>query len=136
MEIIEQLATFVQNKSFIENVMICYKEIESYSELLENWDGYNAAPIDSVVICNTIFSLSIILNFTSIPEITPTSNGTIGLEWENKGKVAYLEIGITKMSFYLTRPNKEPIYIDGNIEDIFLVSVKIGILISTLIDGE
>jgi hypothetical protein len=136
MEIIELLAKFVKNKSFIENVTTCCKEIERFSDLSEDWDGYGALPIGSMVTHNTILSLSIILNFSSISEITPISNGTIGLECKKNDKVAYLEIGNTKMSFYLTQPNKEPIYIYSDVEDIFLTSIRIGILISTLIDGE
>ena len=130
MEIIELLAKLVKSKSFNENVTTCTLEIESYNDFLEGRDGYDGLLIGSIVIHNTIFSLSIILNLASIPEITPTSHGTIGLEWEKNNKVAYLEIGNTKMSFYLTQPNKEPIYIDANVEDIFLTSIKIGILIS------
>lgn len=97
------------------------KIIETFGLYEENWDGYGALPIHSQTKENALkfledfrFIVSKSGNNALIPllELTPNTNGTINFEWEDHDKIANLDIGKTRISFFITQPNHEPIIID------------------------
>ena len=63
-------------------------KLKAISELQDNWDGYGAAPlVNSVIIDANDFLLKLLKQ----PEIFPTADGTIQMEYE-KDNGDYLEI--------------------------------------------
>jgi hypothetical protein len=105
-------------------------QIEELSRLEENWDGYGGIPIKESTKLHSLAALRGILLAAPNPEITPNPNGTLSFEWETQRGVAHLEIGQTKMSFYLKPRVGDAIFIDANASDMLLNSIKIGILVS------
>jgi len=112
-------------KSFPEQLLFdrntynaCKTAIESFSLYKENWDGYGALSIDPQTKKNALDFLLKLNLFTnkvalSFPELTPNTNGTINFEWEEHDKIANLDIGKTRLSFFITRPGYAPIIYDG-----------------------
>lgn len=90
-----------------------HHQIEALSKLEENWDGYGGLPTtrESRVYARRFLAHAspAILN----PEITPSSNGTIGLEWQSNHGEAYLEIGRTRYSGHIQPKHGGTIYIEG-----------------------
>jgi hypothetical protein len=87
--------------------------IEGLGKLQENWDGYGALPVthESCVFAQGLVAIAPAM--MPNPEVTPTSNGTIGLEWESRNGDAYLEIGRTRYSGHIQLRNGKTIYIEG-----------------------
>jgi hypothetical protein len=105
-------------------------QIEELSEMQADWDGYGALPINAATKYNSITSLRGILIYVPAPEITPNPNGTLSFEWETKRGSAHLEIGQTRLSFYIKPKIGEPAFLDASADDILLNSINVGILVS------
>ena len=88
-------------------------EIESLSQLDEDWDGYGAVKISSETRNNALHILHTLPSKLATPDIVPNPNGTISFEWENDKTVAHLEIGKTRFSLYVKPPNGNPALADG-----------------------
>lgn len=65
--------------------------LERMRDLEENWDGYGGRPIDSDIINRAI---TLVWNLPIIPEVYPTSNGDIQLEFDTRE--IYLEFVVKK----------------------------------------
>lgn len=79
-----------------------------------DWDGYGAIAISAGVCANAKrFLLSSPPDLSS-PEITPTSNGTMNLEWASNDAEAYLEIGETRYTGHIQVKAGDTIYLDGS----------------------
>ena len=89
------------------------REIAALALLQEDWDGYGAARIQNQTVTNAQIAADLVLRTAPMPDITPNPNGTISMEWESKMGVAYLEIGKTQYSCYVSRQAKEPLLYDG-----------------------
>jgi hypothetical protein len=105
-------------------------QIEELSRLQDNWDGYGAVPISEYTKYHSMAALRGILGSAPHPDITPNPNGTLSFEWETQRGVAHLEVGQTKMSFYIKPLVGEPIFIDANTSDMLLTSITIGVFVS------
>jgi hypothetical protein len=105
-------------------------EIEELSKLRANWDGYGGVPISEYTKYNSMAALRGILLSAPHPDITPNPNGTLSFEWETQRGVAHLEVGQTRMSFYIKSLVGEPIFIDSSTSDMLLNSIRIGLLVS------
>lgn len=72
-------------------------------ELADGWHGHGSMRIaDSVI--QRVQEAVVLINQAGnlpVPEITPTSNGTISLEWENTIVSIYVEIGRTRMNGFI-----------------------------------
>lgn len=89
--------------------------IEAIGTLGEGWDGYDAIAISPVVCANAKTFLTIGPLELSVPEITPTSNGTLNFEWTSNNAEAYLEIGQTRFTGHIQTKKGETIYLDGTL---------------------
>jgi hypothetical protein len=89
--------------------------IEAIGTLGEGWDGYDAIAISPVVCSNAKTFLRIGPSELSVPEITPTSNGTLNFEWASNNAEAYLEIGQTRFTGHIQTKKGETIYLDGTL---------------------
>jgi len=87
--------------------------INELKELQENWDGYESYAI-SPQACE--HALGLIHNIPSdviSPDITPTSNGTISMEWNLKNIDLFLEIGRTSYSLICKRKAGASVFYNG-----------------------
>jgi len=91
--------------------------IESIGNLQVGWDGYGATPVSSDVCANAKKFLFSSPSELSTPEITPTSSGTMNLEWTSNNADAYLEIGRTRYTGHIQSKNGETIYLDGSLTE-------------------
>lgn len=80
--------------------------VTEFSKYTENWNGYDANPIDSDVIMRSYEFINMIakenLIYSWDPQVFPTANGTLQFEYEPDSSI-YLEIEIfpdTYVIFY------------------------------------
>jgi hypothetical protein len=118
------------NSEGLSRLAVAENQIEELSRLQENWDGYGGIPINDSTKYNSMAALRGVLVCAPQPDITPNPNGTLSFEWETPRGVAHLEVGQTKMSFYIKPLVGEAIFIDANTSDMLLSSIMIGILVS------
>ena len=81
------------------------KSIEEFSQLENNWDGYGAIPISLKSSENAKQFISTLSEelFENFYDGFPNTHGTISFEWKNKNEEEFfVEIGDTKMSYFLT----------------------------------
>src|SRR5438105_1467474 len=69
--------------------------LDELSKLKLDWDGYGALPValEGCAPARTFVALT--PQGMLAPEINPTSNGTVSLEWVSRDGEAYIEIGRT-----------------------------------------
>ncbi|MFM0543989.1 hypothetical protein PQR29_04600 [Paraburkholderia strydomiana] len=97
----------------------CFEEIDELAQLQLNWDGYGghalgAGAVQAAIRACVAFSRANL----PVPEISPKSGGTIGLSWELAEGEAYIEIGNTTFSGYLTVENFETALFSGAADEI------------------
>jgi hypothetical protein len=109
------------------------RQIDEFESLLGNWDGYDALPINQNTAFNARSALPGLLAAAPVPDITPNPNGTLSFEWEIPTGSAHLEIGQSRISFYLIREGQKPIFINDNTVNIGKSTALIGNLVSTLL---
>jgi hypothetical protein len=105
-------------------------QIEELSTMPLGWDGYGALPISPATKYNALIALRGILSAAPSPDITPNPNGTVSFEWRTDQGEAHLEIGQTKVSFYIKPTSGNPIFIDASTENLLTHSIEIGYLVS------
>ena len=74
----------------------CHKlvqEIQNFAGLEENWDGEGALPVIKEVRENSVEAIRRLYRIWGEPEVTPSSNGTVILEWFHGDVEFYLEVG-------------------------------------------
>jgi len=83
-----------------EALMPILKEIDAFVNLIDNWDGYGAIPLLSVVRDNAI----IVLKYFTIPpsDYYPNPQGTISIKYDCDIHQLNLEIGTTQFTYYTT----------------------------------
>lgn len=91
--------------------------LDELSELQDNWDGYGAPRLDRAVTDNARVALRLFLSRGLVPEITPTSNGTVSFEWEGDHAEAYFEVGQTTFSMYVKPFKGVTSYFDGKVAE-------------------
>jgi hypothetical protein len=120
----------ILNPEGLSRLAVAENQIEELSRLQENWDGYGGIPINEFTKYHAMVTVRGILVYAPLPDITPNPNGTLSFEWETPRGVAHLEVGQTKMSFYIKLLIGEPVFSDANTSDTLLNSIKIGSLVS------
>ena len=69
------------------------EEIQGFAGLEENWDGEGALPVIAEVRKNSVDAVERLYKIWGEPEVTPSSNGTVILEWFHDDVEFYLEVG-------------------------------------------
>ena len=105
-------------------------QIEELCKMPAGWDGYCALPISLTTKHNSLNALMDILSYTNAPDITPNPNGTLSFEWETAQGAGHLEIGQTRLSFYIQPKNGDPIFLDASADDLHASAINIGYLVS------
>lgn len=105
--------------SVVEAWEKCIDEINSLGTLEHNWDGYGGHAIGEAAM-NAALRACVVFATANLPapEASPKSSGTIGLSWELSDAEAYLEIGNTTFSGYLSLPDYEPALLGGPVDEI------------------
>lgn len=107
---------FVPEATRIEQSKSAQLAIKEMTALGENWDGYGAAAISEQTCDNALRFVSLIAaapHGLPAPEISPKPNGTISFEWETPRVEAYLEIGNTRYSGFVTTDQQPPALFEG-----------------------
>lgn len=90
--------------------------------LQDNWDGYGGSAISTEAMKNAVQFFDLIEGFPgalAIPEMSPTSSGTISFTWDAFGSDIYIEIGNTRFSgFVKSRSAAEPLLFEGHVDEI------------------
>lgn len=127
----------VPNQDFTKSTISVFSEwdyvenqIEELSKMPVCWDGYDALPIRLTTKYNSLYALRHIRRYTNAPDITPNPNGTLSFEWETAQGVGHLEIGQTRLSFYIQLQQGDPIFLDASSDNLQASAIKIGHLIA------
>jgi len=92
------------------------QEILSFKSLINNWDGYNAMPLEIESASNTIYLINLLDEkiVGSIDDLYPNPHGTISFEWVNSfNEKIYLEIGNESFSFFVKFNSSKPLFFDN-----------------------
>jgi hypothetical protein len=89
--------------------------LDAFRDLQDNWDGYGALPISLQAInqAQALLSSQSVYAQLAIPDITPTPNGTLVVEWQGLHGEAAFEIGNTRVSGVIKPDRAQPLYING-----------------------
>lgn len=81
---------------YTEQVFYYYQaisDLESLTQLPDNWDGHGAQPVDDIAQeAATRMLRRLMVHGVPRPDILPTSNGGVAFEWESKQISLSLEI--------------------------------------------
>ena len=94
-----------------------FSEVRKLGLLRDNWDGYGGCAVTTAAVNNLVQAFSVMSGSDPaipVPEVSPTSSGTISLTWEDASIDAVLEFGVTRYSGYVQIPNQPVIYLDGS----------------------
>ena len=94
-----------------------FSEVRALGLLRANWDGYQALGISNLVVDNALRALKMMSTSNPsipIPNVTPTSSGTISLIWDTSELDAVLEFGLTRYSGYLQGRHEPIVYLEGS----------------------
>ena len=89
--------------------------LEEIRKLKQDWDGYGALPITAEGCSHARTFIALTPKGMLMPEISPTSNGTISLEWESGNGDAYVEIGRTRYSGHIQTRHGSTFYLEGQL---------------------
>lgn len=90
-----------------------FEKIVSFKSLVNNWDGYNAIPLEVKSSSNAIELVSMLndKDLMQLSDVFPNPNGTVSFEWENDSEeVLSLEIGNNTFSYYIKFSNQAPLF--------------------------
>lgn len=109
-----RIAPSVPNTSELMSAQVA---LEQLSHLKEDWDGYGALAVASDACAHAQRFLASPPQGMLVPEVSPTSNGTVSLEWASSEGNAYLEIGRTRYSGHIQSRGKT-IYLQGQLANL------------------
>jgi hypothetical protein len=102
--------------SHSERYATAFEQLNVFSNLGNNWDGYGGVPISEqaikharTLLCTQLYTQA----HLALPEITPTPNGTLVIEWQGRHGEAAVEIGNTRVSGVIKPENSPTICIAG-----------------------
>jgi len=91
-------------------------QLADFSRLGDNWDGYGGAPISREAIALVRSVLGAQMRNPGglvFPEIVPTPNGTVALEWQEGGGEAVVEVGEERISGFVKLPSGVAVFLEG-----------------------
>lgn len=93
------------------------QQLNQLEVLADNWDGYGGASFSQSALEQARKMLGAQLHSSgkvSLPNIVPTSNGTVALEWQEGDGEAVVEIGSTRVSGFIKAHNAPPVFLSGS----------------------
>ena len=97
--VIEKLRGETVDKTFPPELTQNLSKLEEIKNLKRNWNGNNSKPVSKKLVNKT---KSLIINLTRQPQIFPTANNSIQLEYDGENN-SYLEFQVSKdksLAFY------------------------------------
>lgn len=91
------------------------QNILSFKSLINNWDGYEALPLEVESAGNTIYLINLLEDdlIGRIDDFYPNPHGTISFEWiNNLNEKVYLEVGNKSFSYFAKFNSSEPLFFD------------------------
>jgi len=93
------------------------KRLREFQNLNDNWDGYNSAGISALAVDEAVALLNAHAGLggkLSLPQVYPTTNGTIAMEWQEGDGEAVVEVASTGVSGFVRPPaSAATYYING-----------------------
>jgi hypothetical protein len=94
--------------SLESNKMRCALEkLDGFTKLLYNWNGNNAEPISPTLIQ---LARNIISNLNMTPDIFPTAQNSIQMEYEEEGKYLEFEVFTSHINVYYVNDDEDQTY--------------------------
>ena len=90
-----------QPKLIAERLFPLYRELSSFSELSDGWDGEGSVAPKPSVITNAIRFLRLLPDSVKLPDATASADGEVGVYWKSSG--VYIDIGFPsdgRISYY------------------------------------
>jgi len=106
------------------------RQIADFSDMQAGWDGHDAVPIAAAVGYNSLLALQSILSHAPLQDITPNPNGTISFEWDTDFGFAALEVGQSRISFFVKSQTGSALFLDGTANDLPTIAIKAGIMVA------
>lgn len=100
---VEQAANLLTKQEAEKEHIEILNEIEAFTKLNANWDGYGAIPMCEEVFENTKPILKVLEIEPN--EFYPNAHGTLSLEYTKRNNFLSLEIGIDRFSYYVNNNN-------------------------------
>ena len=95
-------------------------KLNELANLADNWDGYGGAAISQSTLDHVRKLLGAQVLYgrdLSLPDLMPTSNGTIALEWQEPDGEAIVEIGENDLSGFVRTREDEHVVLGGSASD-------------------
>ncbi|WP_242203231.1 hypothetical protein [Aestuariivivens insulae] len=115
-----QIDNLIETANKLKTVRFTKKEviqnILSFKSLINNWDGYEALPLEVESAGNTIYLLNLLEDdlIGRIDDFYPNPHGTISFEWMNNlNEKVYLEVGNKSFSYFAKFNSSEPLFFDN-----------------------
>lgn len=89
------------------------KKIVSFESLKQNWDGYEAIPLEVNSAANSINIINLLDEkiVERIDDIYPNTHGTISFDWTNSSNERLsIEVGNNTFSYYLKLNSQPPLF--------------------------
>lgn len=90
-----------------------FEKIVSFKSLVNNWDGYDAVPLEVRSATNAIEFVNLLADkdIKRLYDIYPNPNGTISFEWVNDAdEIISLEIGNNTFSYFVKMSHQAPLF--------------------------
>lgn len=106
-----QFINFKGNAHLEENLEDAAIEISELGDLPSNWDGEDSEAVDSLsaINCRNLISYKK-AKVNYIEAIYPTPNGSICIDWKNKGGKLSVEINNNRMAYYFVSADRSDFY--------------------------
>lgn len=91
----------------------CNAVLEEISSLADGWDGYGALAPTPESCAHVKSFLAGVGREIPAPDVSPSSNGTINLEWQSNEGIAFLEVGRTRYSGHIQPTRGVTIFLEG-----------------------
>jgi hypothetical protein len=92
--------------------------LDELANMAANWDGYGALPIHPDTLSNAKLAVARLWKHVPAADITPNPHGTISFEWDSEYGTGYLELGKTRLSFYVKPRDGAITTLDGEASDL------------------
>jgi hypothetical protein len=96
----------------------CNAALEEISTLEDDWDGYGALAPTTESYTHVKLFLAGVGQEIPAPDVSPTSNGTINLEWQSNEGLAFLEVGQTRYSGHIQPRRGVTIFFEGQLSQL------------------
>jgi hypothetical protein len=95
-------------------------QLSKFGDLVDNWDGYGGAAISHEALEHARALINSQLHYCAglpLPDVSPTSSGTISIEWQDGENEAVVELGSTRVSGFIKPANAQTMLVGGSSDE-------------------